>query len=217
MAYGKGNSGKKWAVDVSQIDCIQNHATLISACSGLVLADLNDEKDKSPSRIHGRYSRIKVNVTDYASKPSVFVSFYLTPSEIRRLHRRAYTSRENTEYKIYWFKRHEKTVVDAAARRVKAESLSIVRCPWGMDFKTKSLRLDANGKPKRMGLPWLITIQTGSCTIDGKNFTAGKTASKKLTDEQFEDFLSNIVRHMEVWEMTFGCQLLRTVETMQEN
>ena len=160
-------------IDYSQITYMTNRKTLISACDSLELPDFNDEKEKSFSNIHGRYSRIKICVTDFSASPSVFVRFFLTPAQIRRIHRQTMIAKGKTEFSVKWIKKASKPVT---------ETLIITREPF---------KIDASGNKTTVAAshPWKFRISVGE-----------KAATKMLTDEEAEDFFTTIVTYLNAWE-----------------
>ena len=60
---------KRYDTDVTQIAFITNRKTLVAACDYLQDPDLDGDPDKCPSSLHARYSRIKINVTNFDKEP----------------------------------------------------------------------------------------------------------------------------------------------------
>lgn len=179
--------------DISQITVIMNKKTLAAACDALELANI--ERDKSPAGIHGKYSRIKLCVFDFSKNPSILLNFYLKPTEIRRLYWQARVVKGNKEYSVAWQKKKERK------NMVVAECMVIAHEPW-MDKEKKTLSR----------YPWKIGIATGEYKNGSSKPVYDKRAEKRLSDDEFEDFLCAIVTYLNAWETIAGAPLLKEIK-----
>jgi hypothetical protein len=178
--------------DFSQIAFITNQKNLISACDALELADIR--KDKSPAGIHARYSRIKITVTDFSNKPSTILSFYLKPTEIRRLYWQARVIKGPKEFSVAWQKKKNRK------GKVVAESMSVTHEPW----RNKE-------KQERSNYPWRVSISSGEYPKGSSKPVYDKRVLKLLSDDEFEDFFGSVVSYLNAWETIIGAPLIKDI------
>lgn len=179
--------------DTSQIALISNQKTLVAAYDSLGLADIG--KDKSPSGIHSKYSRIKICVIDFSKKPSIYLNFFLKPAEIRRIYWQSRIVKGGKEYKIYWAKKKEKQ------GKIIAETMTISHEPWVDDDKSIA-----------SNYPWKIYIATGEYKNGPASPTYDKKCFKRLSDDEFGDFFSIIVSYLNAWETIIGAPLIKALQ-----
>lgn len=184
-------NNKQYRTDPSQIAFLSNRKTLVAACDYLQPPDLNGDPDKCPASLHARYSRIKINVTDFEKNPTVFLSFNLDPSEIRLLHQKICMI-TMTEREFEWG----------------------VTKNYGTFGSDRMDMISISRKPLRNGqkanYPWSISISSGKTAAD-KKFQPEKSARKLLSDDEIQRFFGDIMAYISVWEMTFGAPFIRNV------
>lgn len=185
-------NNKPYQTDITQIAFISNKKTLIAACDYLQAPDLQGEPDKCPASLHARYSRIKINVTDFEKNPTVFLSFNLDPSEIRLLYQKICMI-TMTEREFSW----GVTKNYAAFGSDRMEVFNITRAPLRNGEKAK--------------YPWTISISTGTASKNGGKFQSEKSARKLLSDDEIQRFFGDIMAYISVWEMTLGAPFIRNV------
>lgn len=195
-------SEKRFDIDPTQIAFISNRKTLIAACDALKLPVIGNGRDKTPASLHGKYSRIRINVNDFDKEPSVFVSFNLNPAEVRRvLSKVRMINMGMKDYAMNWTKRIE------TDHGVLAEALSIFRRPYVNEAKTETANY-----------PWTVKIQAGGYPDKGlkskPNYT--KTACKLLSDNEIEDFFATAVNYIDKWEIFNTGELLSAIGVVKK-
>ncbi len=194
-------SDEKNKVDPTQIAFITNQKPLIAACDSLQAPDFGNPKDKSPASLHAKYSRIKINVTDFSKTPSVFMSFYLQPQEICALYDDARMVKGTmSEYKWGSSKKKE------FGGKTTAEAITVARNPYRDAEKTTVSTY-----------PWTIKISHGTYP-NGPNGKPNydKHAYKMLNDAEFVGFLCSIVRYMSAWEVVMGAPAIKRIDALKK-
>lgn len=183
---------KRYDTDVTQIAFLSNRKTLVAACDYLQPPDLDGDPDKCPASLHARYSRIKINVTDFDKEPSVFLSYNLEPSEIRLLYQKI-CMLNMTDREFEWGT--TKDFSSFGSNRM--EMIKVTRQP--------------KRNNQRVNYPWTIAITAG--TSAGGKFQPEKSVKKFLSDDEIQKFFGDILAYISVWEITLGAPLIRnTIE-----
>jgi hypothetical protein len=188
-------------VDATQIAFITNQKTLIAACDSLQAPDFNNPKDKSPASLHAKYSRIKINVTDFSKTPTVFMCFYLQPQEICALYDDA-KKVKGTAQEYKWGSQKKKE----QGGKTTAEAITVARNPYRDAEKTVV-----------SNYPWTIKISHGTYPNgpnDKPNYD--KNAYKMLSDVEFVGFLCSIVRYMSAWEVVMGAPIIKRIDAIKK-
>lgn len=193
------------AGDIRQISVFKNNKSVVELMNKLHITTpgqgcrLHKEGERNKDN-----SLIGINLVDYLSDPSVFVSDNITPSQLKELYYEAILKRVKYDFN---------------SSKIFGEPDKNGFCTTRIMHISRQKGYEQNGKFIEKTYPWTITIEngkavkavnqnTGGSSIKKGTYRREKVASAILSDSDFFALLDKAVRFVEAWETAYSSKFI---------